>query len=92
MGLLHLVDLVEDRADLVDRLVGVAADLELDERRVPALRDLARVRRIERRPHVLDDVQRGDAGDDVRDRGLEGRIARPERVALDRGRSRRRAA
>jgi len=36
MGLLDLVHLVEDRADLLRRQVGVAADLELDERGMPA--------------------------------------------------------
>ena len=40
MSLLGLVDPVEDRPDLVDRVVGIAADLELDERRVLVGRDL----------------------------------------------------
>ena len=78
-----LVDSVENRADLVHRLVGVAADLELDERRVPVWRDLARVVRVERRANVLDRVERLEPRDDVRDRGREGRVARSQRVALD---------
>ena len=80
---LRLIDAIEHRGDLVGRFVLVAADLELDERRAPALGDLAAVRGVERRPHVLDDVQRGNAGDDVLDRSLECRVARPERLALD---------
>src|ERR671910_3637404 len=83
VDLLRLVDAVEHRADLVDRLVLVPADLELDESRTPALRDLAAVGRIERRPHMLNGFEPGDPGDDVRDRGLEGGIARANRVALD---------
>ena len=51
--LLSHVDPVEDRADLVCRVVGVSADLELDERRALVRRDLARVLRVERRAHVL---------------------------------------
>ena len=49
----------------------VAADVELDERRAAVLRDLARVDRIERRLDVLDVCGLRDAGDDVRDGGLE---------------------
>ena len=45
MGTLRVGDAVEDGVDLVDRLGRVAADLELDERRVPVLRDLAGVAR-----------------------------------------------
>jgi hypothetical protein len=80
---LRLGDAVEHRCDLVDRFVLVTADLELDESRAPALGDLAVVRGLEWRLHVLDDVHRGNAGNDVLDRGLEGRIARSERLALD---------
>ena len=80
---LHLVHPVEHRADLVCGEVGVAADLELDEGRVAVRRDLARVGRVERRTHVLHDVETGDAGDDVGDRGLEGGIGRTKRRALD---------
>jgi hypothetical protein len=75
VGLLHFFDPVDDRGDLVHRLVLVPADLELDEGRMPVLRNLARVLGLERRPHVLNDVETGDPGDDVGDRGLEGRIA-----------------
>ena len=84
MGALGGGDRVEDRVDLVGRLVLVAADLELDERGVSVLRDLARVAGVERRADVLDGLELRDAGDDVLDRGLEGRIARRERAALDR--------
>ena len=54
MGALRVGDALQDRAELVHRLGAVAADLELDERGMPALRDLARVGRIERRADVLD--------------------------------------
>ena len=77
MGALRRGDAVEDGVDLVDRLVLVAADLELDERRVPVLRD----RRLA--ADVLDGRDLRDARDDVRDRGREGGIARPQRAALD---------
>ena len=43
MGALAAATLVEDGGDLVGCLVGVAADLELDQRRMAVLRDLVRV-------------------------------------------------
>ena len=77
VGALGLGDFVEDGDDLVDCLVGVAADLELDERRVPVLRDLiAALPGGERRPDMLNSLQLGDAADDVLDRGGERWIAR----------------
>ena len=48
MSLLSLVDAVEDRVDLVHGEVLVAADVELDQRGAAVLRDLPRVRRVER--------------------------------------------
>jgi hypothetical protein len=83
MGTLHVVDGCEHRVDLVGGLVGITADLELDESRMPVRCDLAGVRGIERRLHVLDDLQLRDPRHDVRDRGLEGRIGHGQRVALD---------
>jgi hypothetical protein len=77
VDLLSDVDSVGDRPDLVDRIVGIAADLELDERRVPARCVLVCVGRVERRLHVLDGVQRLDSPDDVLDHGPEGRVVRP---------------
>jgi hypothetical protein len=71
------------RADLVHGEVLVAADVELDERGPSVLRDLAFVAGGERRANVLDDLEARDGLDDVRDRRLEGGIARPERRALD---------
>ena len=81
--LLQPVDPVEDRLDLVGRLVRLAADLELDESRAPVGCDLAGVGRVERRANVLDGVQLRDARDDVDDRGLERGIVGVERGALD---------
>ncbi len=83
VSLLRLLDALEDGADLVGRVVGVASDLELDEGGVPVLRDLAGVSGCERRADVLNRSQPGDSLDDVLDRGRERRIARPERAALD---------
>ena len=82
MGLLRGGDAVEDRVDLVDRLVLVAADLELDERGVPVLRDLAGVAGSERRADVLDV---GDLRDAARRRRAiaavkAGSVARSERL------------
>ena len=75
--------LVEDRGDLVDGLVLVAADVELDERGVPVLGDLVCVAGCERRADVLDVRDLRDAGDDVRDRSVEGGRAHASRAALD---------
>ena len=49
MGLLELVDPVEDRVDLVDGVVRVASDLELDQGCVPVCGNLAVRARLERR-------------------------------------------
>src|SRR5204863_8718918 len=73
---LRLVDAIEDRADLVAGLVLVTADVELHERRVPVLRDLAS-------PDVLDGRLLRHTRDDVVDCGVERGIAGPERLALD---------
>ena len=85
VSLLSLGDAVEDGLDLVDRLVLVAADLEVDERRVTVLRDLAAA-----------DVLHGRHRRDARRRRPESRgergIARPQATGSGSGRSRRRAA
>ena len=72
MGTLRSGDRVQDGTDLVDRLLLVAADLELDECGVPVLRDLGRVSGLERRADVADVRDFRDARDDVRDRRIEG--------------------
>ena len=64
-------------------LLAVAADLELDERGMPALCDLAGVGRIERRADVLHGRHRRKAGHDVLDGRVEGGRACSERAALD---------
>ncbi len=60
----------------------VALDLELDERRPPVVRHLARVRRLERRAHPLHLRQPLDRSHDVRHRRPEGRIAQRARARL----------
>ena len=60
-------DAVQDRPDLVDRLGLVAADLELDERRMPVRRDPRGIRRSERRVDVADVRRSRDARDDILD-------------------------
>ena len=68
---------VEDRADPVDRRVGVAADLELHERGVAVRGDLPAVPGSERRADVLDDPELRDPRDDVAHGRRELGIARP---------------
>ena len=92
MGALGGSDGVEDRADLVDRLLLVAADRELDEGGTAILRDLARVRGVERRADVTDGRHLRDARDNVRDRRIEGGRADTLRSDSGSGRSPRRAA
>ena len=67
----------------VGGVVRIADDVEVDERGAPGLADLAGVLGVERRLDVRDRVERGDSGDDVFDRGREGRILDGQRVALD---------
>ena len=83
MRALRVGDGVEDRADLVAGLVLVAADVELDERGVLALRDLAGVAGRERRADVLNRRHLRHARDDVLDRSGEGRVAYANGAALD---------
>ena len=71
MVALGLGDSVEDGHDLVRRLVGVAADLELDEGRVPVLCNLISITGSERRANVLNSLQLGHAVNDVLDRSGE---------------------
>ena len=75
--LLQLGHPVEDRADPVDRRVGVAADLELHERGVAVRGDLPAVPGSERRADVLDDPELRDPRDDVAHGRRELGIARP---------------
>ena len=83
MSLLRGGDGVDDRFDLVDRLVLVAADVEVDEDGAAVFRDLARIAASERRADVLDGRQLRDARDDVADRRREGGIADASGAALD---------
>jgi hypothetical protein len=83
MRSLRVGDGLEDGADLVDRLVLVASDLELDERAMPVHRDLTCMAGIERRADVLNVRHLREARDDVLDRGPEGGIVRSKRAALD---------
>src|SRR6185312_14233018 len=69
-------DAVEHGPDPVPRRRAVTADVELDERRVPVLRDRAAT-------DVLDDRELRDARDDVADGGVEHGRAGPLRAALD---------
>ena len=69
-------DLGEDRVELQRRLVGRAADLELDERRVPVRGGLTGV-------NVLNDLELRQPRDDIADRGREGGVGRREHAALD---------
>ncbi len=70
-ALLNLGNAVEDGRDLVDRLRVVAADLEVDERRVTVLGDLAAT-------DVLHGPHRRDAGNDVLNCGGERGIVHPQ--------------
>ena len=72
MGGLGRCDGVDRGADLVRRLVDLAADVEHDERGVPVPGDLVHVAGDERRADVPDVGLARDAGDDV----LHGRIER----------------
>ena len=76
MRLLGGLDLGEDRVDLLRRLVGRAADLELDESRAAVGGNLPAA-------DVLDDVELREPRHDVFDGGCERGIARRERTALD---------
>ena len=76
MSLLRLVDLRQDRVDLVRGVVGVTADLELDQGRSAALGDL-------RRADVLDGFHARDVRDRVLDRCGESGISRLQRGMLD---------
>ncbi len=77
------VDGVDHRVDLVDGLVGVAADVEVDDRRVAVRGDLSAIGRGVRALHVRDDRDGGHAADDLLDGGPEGRVVGGERPALD---------
>ena len=83
MGTLRVGDALEDRAELVGRLRGVAADLELDERGMPALCNPACVGRVERRADVLHRRHLLEASHNVLDGGVEGKRAHSKRAALD---------
>ena len=72
-----------DRVDLVGGLVGLAADLELDQRCVAVLRRSGPLALVERRANVLNRLELRDPRHDVLDRGREGGIGRRERAALD---------
>ncbi len=74
--LLGCVDLGENRIELLRRLVGCAADLELDQRRVSVGGDLSGV-------NVLHDVELREPRHDVADRGREGGVGRRELAALN---------
>jgi hypothetical protein len=76
-------DGIEMRADLVGRLVDLTADLELDERGAPVLRDLIRVARGRAASGRSDVGLARDAGDDVVDGRVECGRARPGGAALD---------
>ncbi len=58
MRLLRLSDLGDDGVDLVGCIVGVAANLELDQRGTTVLRDLTCMLGVERRPNVRDRRER----------------------------------
>ena len=83
MSLLRGGDDVDDRLDLVGRLVLVAADVEVDEHGASVFRDLACIAASERRADVLDGRQLRDARDDVADRRREGGLADAGGAALD---------
>jgi hypothetical protein len=76
MGLLDGCDGVERRLDLVDGVLLVAADLEVDERRVPAACDSPAA-------HVLHRSHIGDVRDHVAHNGREGGVAPAGAAALD---------
>ena len=76
MRLLGGVDLGENRIDLLGRLIGCAADLELDQRRVSVGGDLPGV-------DVLHDFELREPRHDVADRGREGGVGRRELAALN---------
>ena len=65
-----------DRVDLVHGLVELAADLEVDDRRVPVLGDLRGVGLSERRADVDHLLERVEQGRRVFDRGRELGVAR----------------
>ena len=73
MGCLRRRDRVDDRLDLVRRLVLRAGDPEVDEHRVPVLRDL-------RRLDLTDDRHLRDAGGGVLHDRVERGRAGPERL------------
>src|SRR4029450_6348230 len=56
----------DDRIDLVRRVIGIAADVERDERRAPIGRDLVGVRAVERARDVRGHAGPLDATDDVK--------------------------
>ena len=83
MGALRGIHALQHGAELVRGVGFLASDLELDDRRVPAGRDLARMTGIQRRCDVLNGFQLGNASHDIRDGGVEGRRTHLERAALD---------
>src|SRR5688500_1834058 len=80
---LRIVDLGEDRVDLVRSLVSLATDLELHQGCVAALGDLAGVALVGQGANVLNYIELRDPRDNVLARGPEGWIGRRERAALD---------
>ena len=81
---LHLFHAIEDRVDLVDRLVRLAPNLHRDEDRVLVVRDqTAALGGVERRLDLRDRIQAPDAGDDVLHRCPELRIRRQQLGVLN---------
>ena len=81
LAFLRLVDCGDDGVDLLDGVVGIAADLEVDERCTPGLADLA-VLGIERRLDVHDHVHCRDFGDHVFDQAVKAGSPRTVSVSL----------
>ncbi len=80
---LRLGDAEEDRIDLLDCQVGVAADLELDQRGAAVRRDLTPISGVERGADVRHRGLPGEGAEDGAYRGLERRVVRLQRVALN---------
>jgi hypothetical protein len=83
IGRLGVGDGGENRVHLVDRLVGVSADVEADERGMTVGGDLVRVAARERALDVGDRRKRGDAIRDVVDRAAERGTVCRRGTALD---------
>ena len=73
---LRLGDAEEDRIDLLDCQVGVAADLELDQRGAAVRRDLTPISGVERGADVRHRGLPGESAEDGAYRGLERRVVR----------------